>query len=137
MILMFVQDLELVQMLTPVAALQDIMAQIVSFTTATVQTSLQPMYAAVMEHVHLQTIVNVQHIIQMLHVMSPLAQGCQAHQDLHVQVMVLAPHTILALVQTPTPEQLANSTHVTGLQLLTRLYAVVMVPVFHLMIVTA
>ena len=99
MILMFVQDLELVQMLTPVAALQDIMAQIVSFTTATVQTSLQPMYAAVMEHVHLQTIVNVQHIIQMLHVMSPLAPEFQAHQVLYAQVMVLAPHTILALVK--------------------------------------
>ena len=137
MIAVYAQDLAHAQMLTPAAALQGIMAQIVSSTTATVQTSLQPMYAAVMEHVHLQTIVNVQHIIQILHVTSPLAPEFQVHQVLYAQVMVLVLLTILALVQTPTPEQLANSTHVTGLQLLTRLYAVVMVPVFHLMIVTA
>ena len=62
-----------------------------------------------MEHVHLQTIVNAQHIIQMLHVTSPLAQGCQAHQALHVQAMVLALHTILALVKVHMQVRFVNN----------------------------
>ena len=56
-------------------------------------------YVLLTEHVHLQTIVNVQHIIQMLHVTSPLAPEFQVHQVLYAQVMVLALHTILALVK--------------------------------------
>ena len=137
MIVVYAQVMVIAQITKTVFALICSTGQIVSSLIVTMSMSQMQMYAVVMEPVHRQTTVNVQHIIQMLHVMSPPAQVYQAHQDLYAQVMVLVLLTILALVQTPTPEQLANSTHVTGLQLLTRLYAVVMVPVFHLMIVTA